>query len=138
MYILILSRNLTPSSLAVGSSSGISTWVGPATLLAPSDVLVLKYIYIYTQMLVNPSSGVLVSVHASCVVDRWFKSQSGQSKDYKIGICCFSAKHIALRRKIKDWLAWNQNNVSEWSDMSTLRLLFEWAITIKIQLSVFV
>jgi len=29
----------------------------------------------------------------------------------------FSAKHIALRRKIKDWLAPNQYNVSKWSDM---------------------
>jgi hypothetical protein len=27
-------------------------------------------------------------------------------------------------RKSKDWLARNQNNVSEWSDMSTLGLLF--------------
>jgi hypothetical protein len=36
-----------------------------------------------------------------------------------IGICCFSAKEAALRRKSKDWLARNQNNVSEWSDMST-------------------
>ena len=36
--------------------------------------------------------------------------------DYEIGI---SAKHPALRRKRKDWLARNQNNVSEWSDMST-------------------
>jgi hypothetical protein len=35
------------------------------------------------------------------------------SKDYKIGICCFSAKHAALRRKNKDWLAWNQDNVSK-------------------------
>jgi hypothetical protein len=26
------------------------------------------------------------------------------AKDYKIGICCFSAKHAALRRKSKDWL----------------------------------
>jgi len=25
--------------------------------------------------------------------------------DFKIGICCFSAKHAALRRKSKDWLA---------------------------------
>jgi hypothetical protein len=31
----------------------------------------------------------------------------------------------ALRRKSKDWLAQNQNNVSEWSDMSTCRLLFQ-------------
>jgi hypothetical protein len=27
---------------------------------------------------------------------------AGQTKDYKIGICCFSAKHAALRRKRKD------------------------------------
>ena len=27
----------------------------------------------------------------------------------KIDICCFSAKHAALRRKSKDWLARNQN-----------------------------
>jgi hypothetical protein len=53
-------------------------------------------------------------------------------KDYKISICCFSAKHAALRRKSKDWLARNQNNVSEWSDMSTRGLLFQWASTIKI------
>ena len=44
---------------------------------------------------------------------------TGQTKDYTIGMCCFSAKHAALRRKSKDWLARNQNNVSEWSDMLT-------------------
>jgi hypothetical protein len=49
----------------------------------------------------------------------------GQTKDYKIGICCFSAKHAALRRKSKDWLARNQDNVSEWGDMSIRRLLFQ-------------
>jgi hypothetical protein len=31
---------------------------------------------------------------------------------------CFSAKHTALRRKSKEWLARNQDNVSEWDDMS--------------------
>jgi len=45
---------------------------------------------------------------ASGVVDRGFEPLLGQTKDYKIGICCFSAKHAALRRKSKDWLAWNQ------------------------------
>jgi hypothetical protein len=35
-------------------------------------------------------------------------------------------------------LARNQNNVSEWSDMSTRRLLFQRTSTIKIQLSVFI
>jgi hypothetical protein len=44
--------------------------------------------------------------------------------DYKIGMCCFSAKHAALMRKSKDWLPWNQDNVSEWCDMSIRRLLF--------------
>jgi len=39
-------------------------------------------------------------------------------EDYKIGICCFSTKHAALRRKSKDWLARNQDNMSEWGDMS--------------------
>jgi hypothetical protein len=32
-------------------------------------------------------------------LDRGFEPRSGQTKDYKIGICCFSAKHAALRRK---------------------------------------
>jgi len=63
--------------------------------------------------------GVMVSILASSVVDRDCEPRSGQTKDYQIGMCCFSPKHAALRRKSKDWLARNQNNVSEWSDMST-------------------
>ena len=47
------------------------------------------------------------------------------TKDYKIGICCFSAKHAALRTKSKDWSARNQNNVSEWVSMSIGGLLFQ-------------
>jgi hypothetical protein len=80
----------------------------------------------------------MVSVLASSTVDRGFEPRSGQTKHYKIGICCFSAKHPVLRRKGKDWLARNQNNVSEWSDMSTRVVLFQWAISVKIQLSVLV
>ena len=57
----------------------------------------------------------MVRVLTSNAVDRGFKPRSGQAKDYEIGICCFSAKHAALRRKGKDWLAQNQNNVSKWS-----------------------
>jgi hypothetical protein len=30
---------------------------------------------------------------ASSVADRGFKAQSGQTKHYKTGICCFSARH---------------------------------------------
>jgi len=44
-------------------------------------------------------------------------------------------KHIALRSKSKDWLAWNYDNVAEWRGMYTCRLLFEGASIIKIQLS---
>ena len=67
----------------------------------------------------------MVSVIASSVVDRGFEPRSGQTKDYKIGICCFSAKHAALRLKSKDWLLRNQDNVSEWGDMSIRGLLFQ-------------
>jgi hypothetical protein len=38
----------------------------------------------------------MVSTHTSSVVDRGFEPRSGQTKNYKIGICCFSAKHTAL------------------------------------------
>ena len=55
----------------------------------------------------------MVSVLGSSVVDRGFEPRSGQTKDDKIGICCFSAKHAALRRKSKDWLSRNRDNVSE-------------------------
>jgi hypothetical protein len=67
----------------------------------------------------------MVSMLALSAVDRGFKARSGQTKDYKIGICCFSAKYTAFRRLSKDWLARNRNNVSEWSDMSTRILLFQ-------------
>ena len=46
-----------------------------------------------------------------------FEHRSGQTKDYKIDTCCFSAKHGALTRKNKDWF--------EWSDMSIHELLFQ-------------
>jgi hypothetical protein len=43
----------------------------------------------------------MVSVLVSSGVDRvfQFRFRSGQTKDYKIGMCCFSAKYAALRRK---------------------------------------
>ena len=39
----------------------------------------------------------MVSVPSSSAVDREFEPRSGQTKDYEIRICCFSAKHTALR-----------------------------------------
>ena len=62
--------------------------------------------------------GVMVRVFTSSVVDHGFEPPSGQTKGYTIGICCFSTTHAALRRKSKDWLVWNQDNVYGWVDMS--------------------
>ena len=56
-----------------------------------------------SQQVVNRISGIMVSMLGSNAVERGFEPQSGQTKDYKIGICCFSTKHAALRRKSKDW-----------------------------------
>jgi hypothetical protein len=56
--------------------------------------------------------GVMASVLALSAVDREFEPRSGNTKDYKIGICCFSDKHTALRRKSKEWLARKQDSVS--------------------------
>ena len=42
----------------------------------------------------------------NAAVDRGF-----ETKVYKIGICCFSAKHTALRSKNKVWFARNQCNM---------------------------
>ena len=67
----------------------------------------------------------MVSVLASSVVDRGFEPRSGHIKDFDIGICCFSDKQVALGRKIKDWLARNQDNVSEWGEISIRGLLFQ-------------
>jgi hypothetical protein len=65
----------------------------------------------------------------------WFEPLSGYTQDYKFGICCWFANHAVLRSKSNDWLVQNQDNVSEWSNMSTHGLSFQWAGTIKSQLS---
>jgi hypothetical protein len=56
--------------------------------------------------------GVMVSMLTLSAVYCGFEPWLGQTKDYKIGICSLSFKYKALRRKSKDWLARNQNNVS--------------------------
>ena len=99
-------------------------------------LLYVSYVFHVTVVLsiknvFNNIGCVVVSVISSIAVGHEFESWSGRSKDYKIGICCFSAKHAALRRKSKDWLARNQDNVSEWGDMSIRGLLLQWASTLK-------
>jgi hypothetical protein len=79
----------------------------------------------------NRICGVMVIVLGPSAINSGFEPWSGQTKDYEIGICCFSAKHAALRRNSNGWLARNRNNMSEWIDMSIRGLLLQWASTIK-------
>ena len=80
----------------------------------------------------------MVSVLASGEADRGFEFRSGQTKDYTIGICCFSAKHPTLRRKSKDWLARNQNNMCHVEQHIYPRTVCQRVSSIKIQLTVLV
>jgi hypothetical protein len=70
----------------------------------------------------------MVNMFASSVIDPWVftgcSPRSGPTKDYAIGICCFSAKQAALRSKRRYWQVRNSNNLSERSDMSIRELLF--------------
>jgi hypothetical protein len=75
----------------------------------------------------------MVSVLTSSVVNCEVEPSLGEAKDFKIGICCYSAKQA--RSESKYLLARNQDNVSEWDNMSNNGLLFQWASTIKIHLS---
>jgi hypothetical protein len=52
-----------------------------------------------------------------------FNPRSGQTKDYTFDICCFSAEHLPL--KCETQVDSGRDNVSEWSYMSTLGLLFQ-------------
>ena len=53
----------------------------------------------------------MVSVLASSVVDLLVRASVGSKKDYKIGMCCFSAKHAESKNKNKAELARNQENM---------------------------
>jgi hypothetical protein len=71
--------------------------------------------------------------------DWFFLNPNEQFFSYIMVICCFFAKRAALRSKSKDWLACNRDNiVSDWSDMSTHRRLFQCPSILKFQLNVLV
>ena len=74
---------------------------------------------------ITSTDGVMVSMLAPNAVDRCFELRSGQTKDYEIGMCCFSDKNAAFRRKNKDWLDGNPVNVFMCDDMSIPGLLFK-------------
>ena len=108
-----------------------SLWCG----IHSSNSIETTCTFVASQTRSNRIGGALVRILFSTTVGRGFEPRYDKMKDYKIGICCFSAKHVVLRRNSKDWLARNQDNVSEWSDMSIRGL---WAGTIEIQLGVLV
>jgi len=90
----------------------------------------------YGKTLVKYIGGVIANVIALNMIGRGFESQSDQTKDYKIGICCFSAKHTTLRSNIKYYLTMNQENVFERSDMPFCGLLFQSSSTKILQRSI--
>jgi hypothetical protein len=97
MVSMLASSGVVVSMLA---SSGVMV-----SMLASSGVMVSMLASSGVMVSMLTSSGVMVSMLALSVVDHGFEPWSGQIKDYKIGICCFSAKHAALRRKAKTgWL----------------------------------
>jgi hypothetical protein len=60
------------------------------------------------------------------ILDRGFWPKSNQTKDNQISICCGSTnyKHAVIKSKSKNWLTRNQINVSEWSDMYPVYVLW--------------
>ena len=68
----------------------------------------------------------MVCVFTSRAIDHGFEPLLGQIKDYAIVVFLyFSAKHTVLISRSKDWLARNQNNVSDWSDLSIHGVLYQ-------------
>jgi hypothetical protein len=60
-------------------------------------------------------------------------NRSGQTKDYEIGMCCFSAK-----QEKKQWLVVSESGYCvEVGRHVYPRIVFQWASTIKIQLSTY-
>jgi hypothetical protein len=71
----------------------------------------------------NRISGEMDSVRASSMVDRGFESRS--NKRLLNWYLLFSNNHAALRTNSKDWLSRNQENVSEWGNISIRELMFQ-------------
>ena len=99
---------------------------------------------------------VRISVRARCTTScdkvclwlttgRWFSPGRPVSATSKTDLHDINEMFLKLAlstirqiNKYKDWYARNRNNVSEWRDMSSRGLLFQWAITMNIPLSVLV
>ena len=80
--------------------------------------------FLKAEKLVIFKTSVMISVLSSSAEGRGFDSWLGQTKDIKIGICCFSTKHTDLRSRSNDLSAQSQNNVLGYSGLSSCRLAF--------------
>ena len=70
----------------------------------------VKYNTIYNQDTQCTYKMYITHLMPDKTVNCQFESRSGQTKDYKIGICCFSVEQE--KEQSKDWLAQNRDNVS--------------------------
>ena len=80
----------------------------------------------------------LVTLQHSCWLKQQSGQQSGQTKDYNIGICCFSTKDEVLRNMSKSWLALNQDNVSEWSNISNIKIQYNVLVYYKVDIIIII
>jgi hypothetical protein len=63
------------------------------------------------EILLKVALNTKIQIH-SYMVDHGFNPWSGQIKNYRIGICCFSIKHATLRSWSEDWLSQNKDNLT--------------------------
>ena len=124
-FVLIGQQTWPPHAILVSDWS-ISKKSSPLKLLRHMNRNLVGSIYMYGRLCIKfPQSrmkgerhrlsplslqffkphGVKYCIFTSSAVD-------GVKSKTEIGICCFSAKHTALRSESKDWLGQNQNNVS--------------------------
>jgi hypothetical protein len=95
-----------------------------------------KCIYAYKQEIwgrttvifhvVNKTPTIFLSLK---VLFFWFFGGGFKLKTIKLVFIASQLNTQHLRSSSKDLLAWNQDNVLEWSDMSTRDLLFRWTST---------
>jgi hypothetical protein len=67
----------------------------------------------------------MISLFSSSAVDCGFEPRSGQTKDYEIGICCFSAKHVPIKKMKQDliYLRMTLNYLIGTEDQSSGRVI---------------
>jgi hypothetical protein len=81
-----------------GSLQNVCFYVDSELFKMATTVTVFTVTHLYSFI-----SGVMISMLASNAVDCEFKPWSGQTKDNKIGICCFAdMQHAILGKPVPD------------------------------------